>query len=1292
MAYPGGSGPTSPAGAADPSLLPVPPVVPPVPLGGTPDVAAGRQRSSSPGHALRGSGVSTPISRGYGAPRALSGTRPYTASQQVSARASYESAILTAVRKQLEAFEEKVNNQITRAQAHEARMREATFQRLEDKLSAAEGLGPKSDRKMAELTGTCKGLSDEMQQQIRRIDAFEERLREWRRTVEEEFRQRHGELETQVQKAASDTRMHGTALEEDKKRQHARLTRLESQHQDHTVSHDYTKEGMMHLHARVEALEAADAHREAALSPASHLNVNVLARESAPAASAPSSDHADMLKLFETRLADHQEKTDKIVDDSHDIHARLEAQEERLRSMRTLMDAREEHWKAIGERLERHDWDGRLEQMRQQQQEESRHRLEHHEKLQLVVRKLEDAEQAHEDLRNSHQELLRAGVAHGAGGPADAGMQGELEDVDVRFQELSVRLDVLEAEVHGVKSDSQHVTALVTKLQDLTPHIFENAAEIKRLRDEGQSRPAQASAEDLNKLHSTIGDLHARLDADAGARGERLDLLVGQLQEIVPKVVAQEEFIQEHSVNLSGLVALMGRVGDVENEVGVIGKRLEPIIGLLQALKENGNEDMVKRLDEMDRGTSDKLDSMAAKHAEHEDLLKRLQEVLDSRETSSSLTKEELEQRLAEHAEQARQLRQEAENGHSERGALLAELRSEFASHRDDMFSKLAELAELRGEFTSHKESTAGRLADLADLRGELTSHKESTAGQLADLADLRGEFTSHKESTAGRLADLADLRGELTSHKESTAGQLADLAELHGKFSSHEAQMAQRFGDLERDVNDAKSNADARSGGDAALQEAHSERLRELERQLGESRAQYEAHEASVTQRFSDFDGRLGEHSRDFGERHRELTERLHDRHEQLQRTVDEHKAALAERGAGGEDAEAAALAREALEQRLTARHDDMQRKNDELVAQLSELRDKHGELHNKHGELRDALDSKQKSEESAANSEAQAEMEKHVAALRSDLHELRALERVSTGDVTEIAQPLVTQLRDELHQVIKVVKDEVAVVADQAAQLDAASSDRAELRKDVTALQSSVRELEEALEQRLTARHEDMQRKNDELVAQFTELRDKHGELRDALDAKKSGEESAANGQAHAEMEKHLEAFRSDLHELKALERVSTGDVTDIAQPLVATLRDEIHQVIKVVKDEVAVLADQAAQLDAASSDRAELRKEVAALQSAVRELEQRPAAAAAGGGEASATLAELARAVRKDEEEESVAHEKLVDRVSELIEQLAVVSDKVRANPTGGPDMAQFESLVSRVDALAKLESRD
>merc|ERR1740121_2274408 len=153
-------------------------------------------------------------------------TGPYMGAVAV-AKAAQESAILTAVRRQMESMEEKLGGQIVRVQQQGDRLRDAAFSRVDSKMGSMEALQPKFDRKLAELSGNYKGLSDEMQAQIRRIDQMDTRLWEWRHTVEEEVRTKFAEVEQSHQHINSAIRLANATNEDSMKRITSRLRRLE---------------------------------------------------------------------------------------------------------------------------------------------------------------------------------------------------------------------------------------------------------------------------------------------------------------------------------------------------------------------------------------------------------------------------------------------------------------------------------------------------------------------------------------------------------------------------------------------------------------------------------------------------------------------------------------------------------------------------------------------------------------------------------------------------------------------------------------------------------------------------------------------------------------------------------------------------------------------------------------------------------------------------------------------------------------------------------------------------------
>ena len=106
------------------------------------------------------------------------------------------------------------------------RLHEAELQRLDQRVTAGETVHSRLDRRVSELSGTLKGVTDEAQWQVRRADASEARFWEMRHSLEQELRTKFGELELDLKSMASSTKLFTTG-EENHKLFGQRLQRLE---------------------------------------------------------------------------------------------------------------------------------------------------------------------------------------------------------------------------------------------------------------------------------------------------------------------------------------------------------------------------------------------------------------------------------------------------------------------------------------------------------------------------------------------------------------------------------------------------------------------------------------------------------------------------------------------------------------------------------------------------------------------------------------------------------------------------------------------------------------------------------------------------------------------------------------------------------------------------------------------------------------------------------------------------------------------------------------------------------
>ncbi|CAK9035619.1 unnamed protein product [Durusdinium trenchii] len=128
--------------------------------------------------------------------RALSGGRGQVVN--ATARASYETAVIAAVRRQCDIFEEKWEKKLRQDRKDsttgpslvpwsEEALSPTRKDRLFDRVNALEAQQPRVEKRLAELDGKVKGLSDELQAQIRQVHLLDDRRWEWKQKLEEEL-------------------------------------------------------------------------------------------------------------------------------------------------------------------------------------------------------------------------------------------------------------------------------------------------------------------------------------------------------------------------------------------------------------------------------------------------------------------------------------------------------------------------------------------------------------------------------------------------------------------------------------------------------------------------------------------------------------------------------------------------------------------------------------------------------------------------------------------------------------------------------------------------------------------------------------------------------------------------------------------------------------------------------------------------------------------------------------------------------------------------------------------------
>jgi len=435
---------------------------------------------------------------------------------------------MSTFKRQIEAMEEKVGSQISHAQQQSDKLRDAALARIDAKMANMEALQPKSDRRIAEMSGNFKGLSDEMQAQIRRIDQMDSRLSERRHQFEEEIRAKFSEIEQNYQQISSSVRVASASNDDSMKRCGRRLVRLEGLVDERLASAEDVNQSLLNLHARTTELE--DARNQDSVL----FKTEELALQSAPAPSLeqPAGERGALVAL-ESRMTDATQKLHEWQQESHEVHARLEAQEERLKSLRTLMETKEDHYRWLNDRVERADWEGRFKEIQAQVKDLEQNRVGHTEELKLAQQRVERQEEAHEAMGDQVRKLQERTLAlnvegNGAGmhlpTPAEllVGMdnEGSSSQIAERLSASEESIKALTSEMERIgQGDSvlaSHVGTLVAQLKQVAPKVMQHDASLRDLsaqagKLEVELRMEQQALEEARSLGKLSDSVQARL-------------------------------------------------------------------------------------------------------------------------------------------------------------------------------------------------------------------------------------------------------------------------------------------------------------------------------------------------------------------------------------------------------------------------------------------------------------------------------------------------------------------------------------------------------------------------------------------------------------------------------------------------------------------------------------------------------------------------------------------------------------------------------------------------------------
>jgi hypothetical protein len=348
--------------------------------------------------------------------------------------------------------------------------------------------------------------------------------------MEEDFRQKNADLEQQVQKVQSSTRVMYTSLEDMQKKQNTRLQRIELDAGDRLAAHEETREALMTLHGRLEVLEDRTSMEEDQLP---------VSTDDPPRSSSETLEQVEnnsaLLSLIERRMGDVNEKLARVVQDSIDLHQNSKQHEVQLSSLRTHLDAREEQVRKLAERLENSDFDGKIEQFRRTLEDDRADGVNVFEKIELLGRRLDNQEQSHEVLRSRHDQLMQHSLQRRQLDLSPEGVNLELEldaaangcsDVKECINRIAIaetRLADLDADLQCLREANDfgpQVGTLVTKLTEIVPKVIDHERKIGDL----NSSYSQQQAELQLVRQSSSGNKDTAADLDASLSPLRLEL------------------------------------------------------------------------------------------------------------------------------------------------------------------------------------------------------------------------------------------------------------------------------------------------------------------------------------------------------------------------------------------------------------------------------------------------------------------------------------------------------------------------------------------------------------------------------------------------------------------------------------------------------------------------------------------------------------------------------------------------------------------------------------------------
>mmetsp|Transcript_66229 Transcript_66229/g.103424 ORF Transcript_66229/g.103424 Transcript_66229/m.103424 type:complete len:1122 (+) Transcript_66229:64-3429(+) len=442
---------------------------------GTPPVAVGNdtEGSGQPAEKSGSTSPAPPVSPGLGNVGMRTPLRGGEASSStslarvgdVSSASPNSTSLLSLIRRELEHVETRLKAQVSQVKEGLSstiqktdKLREVAINRLDQKVATVEVAQSKLDRKVSELSGTLRGLSDEAQAQIRRADTVDSRLWEFRHGLEEEFRQKLADVGLQLQEMSSNCRIALSASEDVQKRLSGQLKRMEASVQD--AADLERNQVFLGLKARLESIELGYT-REAENTKAACEEIAAAAANKSPIANLEATE--SRLWQTEQQVCDLMQKVERLVIEAHGDRgwdARFQEHEVRLQGIRSKLDSQEVHLTGADDRF-RQDCEQRFDQARRSLQDVTSKQLESQERLESLARSSQVTESAITELAVRLQSLAGDVSKH------SGALQATEQTVSPQAHQIETLSDNLHSLFTEVRGKEEVISTLRNRVREL---------------------------------------------------------------------------------------------------------------------------------------------------------------------------------------------------------------------------------------------------------------------------------------------------------------------------------------------------------------------------------------------------------------------------------------------------------------------------------------------------------------------------------------------------------------------------------------------------------------------------------------------------------------------------------------------------------------------------------------------------------------------------------------------------------------------------------------------------------